>query len=138
MQNETIQRELSKLLREQQDAINNHSDPLSEAKTICHLCGKPHLHGPFDREKQLRINREHRWQRIKHALEYLPVPAIFFGLMTLGAIFGPHSQPLTAEEQREELRIKQRVAQIDAAMEALQNERDEIDPPDPGEPYPNL
>jgi hypothetical protein len=28
MQDETIQRDLSKLLREQQDAIDNHSDPL--------------------------------------------------------------------------------------------------------------
>jgi hypothetical protein len=111
--------------------MNTLVDPLSNAKTICHICGKAHLHGPFDREKQLRINREHRWQRIKHALGYLPVPAVFFGFMTLGAIFGPRSQPLTAEEQREQLRAKQRIEQIDQQMEQLQNERDELDPPEP-------
>jgi len=105
------------------------TDPLSDAKTICHLCGKPHIHGPYDHERQLSINRWHRWERIKEGLCYLPVPVGFCILITLGALFGPKAIPSTPEEQREELRAKQRLEQIDNLMENLQAERDEIDPP---------
>lgn len=113
-------------------------DPLSNAKTVCHLCGKPHLHGPFDRERQLRVNRWHRWERVKNVLWYFPVPVIFLSVITLGAIFSPRSQPPTPEEERQALRDKQRVEQIDRLMDSLQDERDELDPPqeeDPPSPF---
>jgi hypothetical protein len=110
------------------------SDPLLKAKTICQLCGKAHLHGPYDRERQLSINRWYRWQRIKDLLPALAVPVGFLSFITLGAVFSPRYQPLTPQEQREQLRIKHRVEQIDDQMDKLQSERDELDPPDEPDP----
>jgi len=115
------------------------TDPLSNAKTVCHLCGKPHLHGPYDHEWQLKVNRYHKWKRVEsiwntHAGWAVPVGLfVFAGLLYLL----PHPPiPLpTQEEQKEQSRIEQRVKQIDNLIENLQAERDEIDPPqDPDSP----
>lgn len=109
------------------------TDPLSDAKTVCHICGKPHIHGPYDHERQLRINRDYRWQRIKNRIEDL-IPKIAICVIIVIDVVGfiawshlPHDPPTPPDP---------RIEQIDSQMEKLQEERDEIDPPADYEPDP--
>jgi hypothetical protein len=121
----------------QMEQLQNDNDPLAEAKTVCHLCKKPHLHGPYNHEYAVSLNRYRRRESIKTFLGFFGVPAGFvgfIGLLYLTSLLSPPSPPsLPLSAQEEQIRVD-RINKIDAALGALQDERDELDPPPDQEP----